>query len=290
MKKENAQLGAQSVLMSENEYSTTSHMEVFNNTQFGDLSVITGDNDEPWFIANEVTKTLGYQNSSKAISDHVNDEDKGVTKRYTLGGEQEVTTINESGLYDLIYSSKKREAKVFRRWVTKIVLPSIRKHGGYIRGQEQLGHEDKEILAKALLFAKNTIDEKVLENQQLTSAIKGLTQQFVEGQTIPDFCKQFNGVDTQQVMATLARIGYLRDEGYYDVESGRSTHTWRVNSSSRDKHFSEKPSHEYKPGKFSYKITVLKTGAKLLLKLYRTLRLPMKKDWDKKLHHTLPQQ
>lgn len=284
MKKENAQQGAQSVLVSESEYSTTSHMEVFNNAQFGDLSVIKANHGKPMFIATEVALALGYKNPHDAIIKFCK---KAVLANHE-NSRQSTKIIPESDLYRLIMKSTLPSAEAFEEWVFERVLPSIRKHGGYTQGQEHMSAE--QLMAKALLVAESTINEKQRENERLIGVVNDLTQQFVEGQTIPDFCKQFNGVDTQQVMATLARIGYLRDEGYHDVESGRQTHTWRVNSSSRDKHFSEKPSHEYKPGKFSYKITVLKTGAKLLLKLYRTLRLPMKKDWDKKLHHTLPQQ
>lgn len=74
----------------------------------------------------------GTGQASKALADHVDDEDKGVTKCDTLGGAQEMTIINESGLYSLILSSKLPKAKEFKRWVTSEVLPSIRKHGAYM--------------------------------------------------------------------------------------------------------------------------------------------------------------
>lgn len=74
---------------------------------------------------------LGYSNARKAIQDHVDEEDKGVTNCDTLGGSQKITIINESGLYSLIISSKLPKAKQFKRWVTSEVLPSIRKNGGY---------------------------------------------------------------------------------------------------------------------------------------------------------------
>ena len=89
-------------------------------------------NDEPWFVGKDVADILGYSNSRKALSDHVDDEDKGVTKSDTLGGSQNITIINESGLYSLILKSKKPEAKQFKRWVTSEVLPTIRKHGAYM--------------------------------------------------------------------------------------------------------------------------------------------------------------
>lgn len=90
---------------------------------------------EPWFIANEVAKSLGYTNPRKAMQDHIDVEDKAVTKRDTLGGRQNLTIINESGLYSLILRSKLPLAKQFKRWVTSEVLPSIRKHGAYMTPQ-----------------------------------------------------------------------------------------------------------------------------------------------------------
>ena len=81
-----------------------------------DVRIIT-INDEPWFVGKDVADILGYSNSRKALSDHVDDEDKGVTKSDTLGGNQNITIINESGLYSLILKSKKPEAKQFKRWV-----------------------------------------------------------------------------------------------------------------------------------------------------------------------------
>ena len=87
---------------------------------------------EPWFVGKDVAEVLGYSNSRKAIADHVDSEDKGVTKCYTLGGTQQIAIINESGLYSLILSSKLPDAKKFKHWVTHTVLPTIRKHGAYV--------------------------------------------------------------------------------------------------------------------------------------------------------------
>lgn len=93
-------------------------------------------NGEPHFVANDVAKTLGYSNPRDALSKHVDDEDKGVAKCDTLGGKQNLTIINESGLYSLILSSKLPTAKKFKRWVTSEVLPAIRKHGAYMTDEK----------------------------------------------------------------------------------------------------------------------------------------------------------
>ena len=105
-------------------------LQTFNNEEFGSVRTIQIDN-EPWFVAKDITDRLEYQNGRKAIADHVDEEDKGVTKCDTLGGSQNITIINESGLYSLVLSSKLPSAKKFRRWITSEVIPSIRRTGGY---------------------------------------------------------------------------------------------------------------------------------------------------------------
>jgi prophage antirepressor-like protein len=105
-------------------------LQVFKNTEFGSIRTIEID-DMPWFVGKDVADILGYSNSRKALIDHVDVDDKGATKCDTLGGKQELTIINKSGLYSLIFSSKLPAAKKFKHWVTSEVLPSIRKTGNY---------------------------------------------------------------------------------------------------------------------------------------------------------------
>lgn len=105
-------------------------LKVFNNPDFGKVRTVE-INGEPWLVGKDVAAALGYQNPQRAIRDHVDEEDKGVTEMVTPGGKQSVPIINESGLYSLVLSSKLPGAKKFRRWVTSEVLPSIRKTGHY---------------------------------------------------------------------------------------------------------------------------------------------------------------
>lgn len=105
-------------------------VQIFENPEFGKMHALT-INGEPWAYANEVAAALGYKNPRQAIVDHVDPEDKGVAKRDTLGGNQDTTIINESGLYSLILGSKLPKAKEFKRWVTSEVLPTLRKTGSY---------------------------------------------------------------------------------------------------------------------------------------------------------------
>ena len=110
-------------------------LEIFKNEEFGEIRTVVIEN-EPWFVGKDIAFVLGYSNSRKAIIDHVDDEDKGVTKCDTLGGSQDLTVINESGLYSLILSSKLPNAKKFKHWVTSEVLPTIRKHGAYMTDEK----------------------------------------------------------------------------------------------------------------------------------------------------------
>lgn len=106
-------------------------LQIFSNPEFGSIRTVD-QNGEPWFVGKDVAAALGYSNHRKALIDHVDEQDKGVTKCDTLGGSQEVTVINESGLYSLIFGSKLEGAVRFKRWVTSEVLPTLRKTGSYM--------------------------------------------------------------------------------------------------------------------------------------------------------------
>ena len=113
------------------------NIQIFKNEEFGEVRTLVIE-EEPWFVGKDVAEILGYSNPRKALIDHVDDEDKGVTKCDTLGGKQKLTIINESGLYSLILSSKLPNAKKFKRWVTSEVLPIMRKTGGMVaEGREE---------------------------------------------------------------------------------------------------------------------------------------------------------
>lgn len=142
-------------------------LRVFDNAQFGQVRTINKDG-EPWFVGKDVAEALGYSNPRKALYDHVDIEDKtdGVTIRDSIGRPQNPVIINESGLYSLVMSSKLPNARQFKRWVTSEVLPSIRKNGGYIAGQETM--TDDELLANALMVAQRKIAarDKQIEVQE----------------------------------------------------------------------------------------------------------------------------
>ena len=134
-------------------------VQVFSSNQFGEIRTIER-NGEPWFVAVDVCKALDVEPSATRRID----EDEKITMRLTQGETNrtsETTVINEPGLYSLVLSSRKPEAKQFKRWITHEVIPSIRRNGGYIAGQETLSDED--LLSRALMVAQRKIDEKTAQ-------------------------------------------------------------------------------------------------------------------------------
>lgn len=123
-------------------------------------------NGEPWFVLKDVCGVLGLSNHKVTAQRLDRDEVSQTYLTDSIGRKQETTVINESGLYSVILRSDKPEAKPFRKWVTSEVLPSIRKNGGYIAGQEQMTPE--ELMAKALLVANKTLAERDARISELT--------------------------------------------------------------------------------------------------------------------------
>ena len=136
-------------------------LQIFNSEEFGEIRTVTV-NDEVWFVAKDVCEALKHTNTTVAMQMLEEDE----RTKLSLGRAGETNCINESGLYTLIIKSNLPKAKKFRKWVTSEVIPSIRKNGGYIAGQETLS--DEELMAKALLVANNKIAErdKIIEQKQ----------------------------------------------------------------------------------------------------------------------------
>lgn len=192
-------------------------LKIFENKEFGKIRTVI-ENGETWFIGKEVADILEYANTAKAIRDHVDEEDK-LTERIVLSGQnREVIFINESGLYSLILSSKLPNAKKFKKWVTSEVLPSIRKNGGYIAGQETMS--DDELMARALQVAQNKILER--DKQIETMKPKAIFADAVAAShtsiLIGDLAKLIsqNGVNIGQKRL----FKWLRDNGYLIKREG----------------------------------------------------------------------
>lgn len=161
-------------------------LQIFDNKEFGEVRTLLIDS-EPWFVGKDVADILGYQNGSRDINRHVDEEDRDKVMLFDGNQNKETIIINESGLYSLILSSKMPDAKKFKHWVTSEVIPSIRKNGGYISGQENM--TDDELLEKAIIVAQKKIAER-------DKQIKALETEVVEmNNTISEMQPKVNYVD-----------------------------------------------------------------------------------------------
>lgn len=197
-------------------------------------------NGEPWFVGKDVATILGYNNPRDAISKRVDDEDKGVAKCDTLGGVQDLTIINESGLYSLVLSSKLPNAKKFKRWVTSEVLPSIRKHGSY-SVQSQFADLSPQL---QVLIQMETRQKQIEARQaEQATALAGLEQKIQNTCDVIALDKTAWRKDSEHLINKIARAtgeGYggirlVYEEIYRSIESraGVSLNTWLTNKRNR---------------------------------------------------------
>lgn len=237
-------------------------LQIFENAELGSVRTLCIDG-EPWFVGKDVAEVLGYSNPRDALAKRVDDEDKGVAKCDTLGGEQVTTIINESGLYSLIFSSKLESARRFKRWVTSEVLPAIRKTGNYsvpnstkllkaltsnvaMLNKIQKGNKcSAESIAEAtsILYAKYGINipKELLEPEKVTArddfkAIKAGIDQLAETPVWRSKDGLQIGLDPQAVYRLFEELGVLReramqmlsDAGVIATSCGRRTKSVRV--------------------------------------------------------------
>lgn len=198
-------------------------LQIFNSPEFGDIRTVEIDG-KPYFVANDVARALGYVETAKAIRTHC----KGVSEMDipSKGGIQCMKVIPEGDIYRLIVRSKLPSAEKFETWVFDEVIPSIRKNGGYILGQETLS--DEELMAKAILVAQKKIAErdKIIEKQRLkieadkpktifADAVSTSHTSILIGDLAKLICQ--NGVQTGQKRL----FQWMRDNGYL-MKSGAS--------------------------------------------------------------------
>lgn len=188
-------------------------LRTFKNDEFGEVRTLV-INNEPWFVGKDVTKILGYTNPSKALLDHVDDEDKLNNESLSSLGQRGGWLINESGLYSLILSSKLPTAKKFKHWVTSDVLPSIRKTGAY---QKPLSRD--QLIAQALIEAQAVIEEKdnrikeMRPKEIFSDAVATSKTSILIGE-LAKLLKQ-NGIEIGQkrLFAWMRNNGYLMKSG-----------------------------------------------------------------------------
>ena len=137
---------------------------IFESSEFGKVRT-AGTIDNPLFCAMDVCHALGYKNGRDAVAKHTEQEDVVKCDTLTEGGNQQLSFVNESGLYSLIFGSKLESAKRFKRWITSEVIPAIRKTGGYSL-QAQLPKDYLSAL-KALVVAEEEKQQLQLTNQEL---------------------------------------------------------------------------------------------------------------------------
>lgn len=194
-------------------------LKIWESPEFGVLRVIERDG-EPWMVGKDVAQALGYQNGSRDINRHVDEEDRRKIMFSDGTQNKETIIINESGLYSLVLSSKLPGAKRFRRWVTNEVLPSIRKDGGYIKTAP--GMSDADIMAKAILLAQKTIEGQKAQIAEMTP--KALFADAVSASStsilVGDLAKLIrqNGLDIGQNRL----FDWLRNNGYLIRAKGMS--------------------------------------------------------------------
>lgn len=197
-------------------------ISTFNNPEFGAVRTTT-INDEPYFVGKDVAIALGYERPTDAARKHIDPEDRGVAKIETPSGTQEMTVINESGLYSLVLSSKLPTAKKFKRWITHDVIPAIRKTGGYVNDTAQFVDyyfgqlEPNQKQALTMMFDES----KRMSNQLKEQAPKVLFANAVETAhtsiLVGDLAKiiKQNGTDIGQkrLFDWMRRNGYLIKDG-----------------------------------------------------------------------------
>lgn len=189
---------------------------VFNNEKFGAIRTVE-QNNEVYFVGKDVAEALGYANPKNAVPKHVAEEDKLSTRIEYAGQRREVTIINESGLYALIFGSKLETAKEFKHWVTSEVLPSIRKTGGYIQGQETMS--DSELMAKALMVAQRQIDERNKQIEEMkpkalfAEAVSASSTSILVGELAKLISQNGYKIGQNRLFDWLRTNGYLMQTG-----------------------------------------------------------------------------
>ncbi len=199
-------------------------MRIFNHVMFGEIRTMTNEQGETFFVGKDVAEALGYKNTSKAIQQHVDDEDKSTLPIRESAYETRAIVINESGLYSLILSSKLEQAKMFKRWVTSEVLPAIRKTGNYDMTSTEL----------KLLAGKAEYCDEVLESvscltttqiaKELSMTVSDLTR-LLEHQKV-----MYKQGGHWLLYADFARKGYAksRTNSWRDLEGELHTRTYLV--------------------------------------------------------------
>ena len=222
---------------------------VFGNDDFGTIRAFLAEDGQPWFVASDVAKALGYRMASD-MTRRLDEDEKGTRSMRTPGGDQRVLCITEPGLYNAVLGSKVPSARAFKRWVTHEVLPALRREGGYMAARTD--ETPEETMARAVLLAQKTIDRqraRVAELEARNAAIEpkaGFFDACMDGERWQSFTEvsrlfhqydrtmtrkrmfelaQADGMITRDKQATRLAIdrGYFRNyqaPAYFDQTTG----------------------------------------------------------------------
>lgn len=187
---------------------------IFRKDEFGAVRAVTLEG-EPWFVAADVCRALEIDNTATRRLDEDEKAALRLTQTSSNGTEQgrDVTIINEPGLYALVLSSRKPEAKAFKRWITHEVIPSIRKTGGYIAGQETM--DDDQLLANALLVAQRKIAERSKQLEAANAKIQADAPKVLFAETVQ---KAEGDILVRQLAKLMVQRGYdTGEKRLYDL-------------------------------------------------------------------------
>ncbi|HBE9815994.1 BRO family protein [Clostridioides difficile] len=226
------------------------NLQIFKNEDFGEIRTIDIDN-EIWFVGKDVAETLGYANPSKAVSSHVDDDDKIFEMiAHSQNGNMvktQTALINESGLYSLIFGSKLETAKNFKNWVTKEVLPAIRQHGAYITNNadpDKLREKASEIEKLQLAYNSTSMLKELLDDAGFDNKSKLLTAKTLykkAGIDLPiEIDEEEHYFDTKQIASKLkiysksnkpAQLAVCEIIKKIDLEDSEVKGVWETNGS-----------------------------------------------------------
>lgn len=195
-------------------------LQIFNSEEFGEIRTVS-INDEPWFVASDICKALELSNATVSVQ-RLDEDEKSKFNLGLSGGD--TNCVNEYGLYSLVLASRKPEAKKFKRWITHEVIPSIRKHGGYIAGQDTM--TDDQLLAKALLVAQSKIAERdqiIAQKQErieqmkpkalFADAVSASKHSILIGDLAKLICQNGYLIGQKRLFQWMRENGYLMTQG-----------------------------------------------------------------------------
>lgn len=195
-------------------------IQIFKNEEFGEIRSLTIDS-EPYFVGKDVAYILGYGRPDNAIRLHVEAEDKLTHQISASGQARNMTIINESGLYSLILASKLPTAKKFKKWVTRDVLPAIRKTGGYIAGEEKLTED--ELVLKAMTVLNKKVENLKAKNNLLQLENTQNRQMIGELKPKADYTDKI-----LQSKNTVTVTAIAKDYGMSAIELNRILHDLKI--------------------------------------------------------------